>query len=195
MRPLLQDAQRQGQLVRVWRGAMEHGSFCGYIGALGHEFFLMWVLGDNLAFDGVYALRHRDITEVEAPDKHHRFIEKALKLRQIEPLLPADFALDDAAGVVTSAVKQAAVIGVHVDSDDECEICYIGHLLAVEDDGFKLQEITPDAEWMTEPSFFGWDEISTVSYHDPYAEALLQVAGAPPPIVHGDGDSGFGRAR
>ena len=67
------------------------------------------------------------------------------------------------------------MIGVHVDSEDEAEVCYIGRLLEVDDDGFGLQEISPDAEWLREVSQFTWDEVSTLSMHDPYASALLAV--------------------
>jgi hypothetical protein len=55
-----------------------------------------------------------------------------------------------------------------------------------------MQEISPDAEWLREASFFSWDEVSTVSMEDGYAQALLAVAGAPPPLEQGD--SGIGRA-
>lgn len=192
MRPLLRQALEQRQLVRVWRENMEHGSFCGYVGGVGREFFLLWVLGDNLSFDGLYALRHRDVTEIEAPDTHHKFLEKALALNDIQPDLPRDFALDDTAGVVSSATSHSPVISVHVDGEDEADICYIGRLVAVEDDGFNLQEVTPDATWLREPSFFAWEEVSTVSCADPYAKALIQVAGKPPELQHGD--SGVGRA-
>jgi len=82
---------------------------------------------------------------------------------------------------------------VHVDTEDEHEVCYIGRPLGIEDDGFTLQEITPDAEWLREPSFFGWDEISTVSFDEPYAQVLLDVSGQPPRIDFTG--SGFGSAQ
>lgn len=192
MRPLLRDALEKRQLVRVWRGDLEAGSFCGYVGAIGQEFFLMWVLGDNLAFDGVFALRLRDVTEVEAPDKHHRFLERAIQLKGLVPQLPSGFQLDDVKGVMASASAEAPVVSVYVDGEEEAEVCYIGRLLGFEDDGFSLQEVTPDAEWLREPSFFIWDEISTVCIADPYADALALVAGTPPALEHGD--PGFGRA-
>ena len=55
-----------------------------------------------------------------------------------------------------------------------------------------LQEITPDAEWLREPSFFAWDEVSTISFDEPYAQVLLDVAGQPPRIDFTG--SGFGSA-
>lgn len=192
MRPLLREAMQQRQLVRVWRGDLEVGSFCGYIGAIGQEFFLMWVLGDNLAFDGVFALRVADITEVEAPDAHARFLEEAIRLRGLKPQLPENFQLDDVKSAVESAARVSPVISLYVDGEEEAEVCYIGRLLGFEDDGFSLQEVTPDAEWLREPSFFIWDEISTVSIADPYADTLAAIAGQPPALEHGD--PGFGRA-
>jgi hypothetical protein len=191
-RAQLREAQQQQQLVRLWRSELEHGSFCGYVGGVGREFFLLWVVGDGITYDGMYVMRHRDVSELEAPDKHHVFMEKALRHKQLLPRTPRGFPLDSIREVVQAAGKVAPVIGVHVDSEEEAEVCYIGRLVGVEEDGFTLQEISPDAEWLREASFFGWDEVSTISMEDGYAQALLAVAGAPPPLEQGD--SGIGRA-
>jgi hypothetical protein len=181
-RPKLRSALQRGELARIWRGNLEDGSFCGYLAGIGKEWLLMWVVGDQITFDGLYAMRLADITEVEAPDNHHAFVEKALAIRKIHPRLPRNFPLDDIVQVVRATAEYAAVMCVHVDTEDEHEVCYIGRPLGIEDDGFTLQEITPDAEWLREPSFFGWDEISTVSFDEPYAQVLLDVAGQPPRI-------------
>jgi hypothetical protein len=192
-RAALREAQDNRQLVRIWRGELEHGSFCGYVGGVGREFFLLWVVGDGVSYDGMYVMRHRDISEFEAPDKHSVFLEKALALKGIVPNPPEAFPLDDITQVIKAASAHTPVIGVHVDSEDEAEVCYIGRLVSVEEDGFNMQEITPDAEWLREPSFFSWDEISTVSMEDAYAMSLLAVAGDPPPLEQGTG-GGFGHA-
>jgi hypothetical protein len=178
----LRGALQRRELVRVWRGDLEDGSFCGYLAGVGKAWLLLWVVGDQIAFDGLYAMRLADITEVEAPDSHHAFMEKALALRNIHPRLPRNFPLDDITQVVRATGDHAAVIGVHVDTEDEHEVCYIGRLLGIEEDGFTMQEITPDAEWLREPSFFGWDEVSTVGFDEPYAQVLSDVAGQPPRI-------------
>jgi hypothetical protein len=189
-RARLRGALERGEMIRVWRNDLEEGSFCGYLAGVGREWLLLWVVGDQISFDGLYAMRLADITEVEAPDSHHVFVEKALAIRSINPRLPRNFPLDDVTHVVRAAAEYAAVMCVHVDTEDEQEVCYIGRPLGIEDDGFTLQEITPDAEWLREPSFFGWDEISTVSFDEPYAQVLLDVAGQPPRIDFAG--SGFG---
>ncbi len=191
-RASLREAQQQGQLIRLWRGELEHGSFCGYVGGVGREFFLLWVVGDSITYDGMYVMRHRDITELEVPDKHHSFMEKALALKGLQPNPPPGFPLDGIREAVQAAGQQSPVIGVHVDSEEEAEVCYIGRLVSTEDDGFYMQEISPDAEWLREASYFAWDEVSTISLDDGYAQALLAVAGAPPPLEQGD--SGVGHA-
>src|ERR1700729_4504709 len=84
-RALLREAQQTQTLVRLWREDLEHGSFCGYVGGVGREFFLLWVVGDGITYDGMYVMRHRDISELEAPDKHHTFYGKALVMRHILP--------------------------------------------------------------------------------------------------------------
>jgi hypothetical protein len=189
-RARLRQAQQQHQLIRLWRGQLEHGSFCGYVAGVGREFFLLHVIGDGITDDGLYVMRHRDVTELELPDRHARFIDRAVVLKGIAPRQPADFPLDDVRRALVAAARHAPVIGVHVDSEDEAEICYIGRLLEVDDEGFGLQEISPDAEWQREVSQFTWDEVSTLSMHDPYASALLAVAG-PAPVLE-PGDAGVG---
>lgn len=192
-RARLHQAQQKRQLVRLWRGRLEQGSFCGYVGGVGREFFLLRVIGDNLGDEGLYALRHRDITELETPEAHHRFIEKALSIRQFVPDLPKTFPLDTVNDVVAAAARRVPVLGVHVDNEeDNTEVCYIGRLAGIEDDGFNLQEIDADAQWLREPSFFSWDEVSTVSMDDPYAHALHAVAGTAPSLDHSDDGRGHG---
>ena len=191
-RAQLREAQQTQTLVRLWREELEHGSFCGYVGGVGREFFLLWVVGDGITYDGMYVMRHRDVSELEAPDKHAPFMEKALAVKHLMPRTPRGFPLDNIREVIQAAAVQAPVIGVHVDSEDESEVCYIGRLISVEEDGFNMQEISPDAEWLREASFFSWDEVSTVSIEDGYATALLAVAGAPPALEQGD--SGVGHA-
>ena len=110
-------------------------------------------------------------------------VSNALALKHILPRPPRGFPLDNIREVIQAAGAQAPVIGVHVDSEDEAEVCYIGRLASVDDDGFYMQELSPDAEWMREVSFFGWDEVSTVSIEDSYAQSLLAVAGPAPELL------------
>ena len=191
LRAQLREAQQGQTMVRLWRTELEHGSFCGYVGGVGREFILLSVVGDSLTDDGIYVMRHRDITELEAPERHHAFMAKALELKGIAPRLPHSFPLDSIRDVVQAAGAMSPVIGVHVDTEEEEEVCYIGHLARADDDGFYLQELSPDAEWMRQASFFAWDEVSTISIGDGYAEALLAVAGQPPALE--PGDAGIGR--
>ncbi len=187
----LREAQRHGKPVRLWRDALEHGSFCGYVASIGREFFLLSVIGDGIGFDGLYAMRHRDITALETPEQYHRFIERSLAVRHIVPPKPESFPLDHVQEVLVAAAAYSAAIGVHVNSEDDTEVCYIGRPLNLEDDGFNLQEISPDAEWLREPSWFAWDEISTISFADPYCRALLEIAGPAPNLPSLGSDFGL----
>ena len=185
----LREAMRARTLVRLWREGLEAGSFTGYVAALGQERFLLWAIGDYIGFDGLFVLRYRDVSRLEVPDHHADFLEKAIKLRKIEPDLPADFPLDDLQKCLLAAAERARVLSFYVDTEAETEICYIGRLLEFEAEGFTVQEISPHAEWLREPSFFGWDEISCISMSEPYAMALADVAGDPPPLEQINADS------
>lgn len=190
LRAQLREAQDQQTMVRLWRDGLEHGSFCGYIGGVGREFILLWVVGDCLTDDGIYVMRHRDITELESPERHHAFMAKALALKGIAPRLPQGFPLDSVRDAVAAAGAMSTLIGVHVDTEEEEEVCYLGHLTSMDDDGFYLQELSPDAEWMRQPSFFAWDEVSTLSMDDGYAQSLLAVAGPAPALEPDSADIG-----
>ncbi|HET7268398.1 MAG TPA: hypothetical protein VFJ15_09835 [Oleiagrimonas sp.] len=191
-RALLRQAQQRRELVRLWRDGLEHGSYCGYVAGVGHEFFLLRVIGDGITDEGLFAMRHRDVTELEAPEAHHRFIEKALAVKHIVPDLPTDFPLDAVNDMVHAAAHMAPVLGVQVDSEEDSEICYIGRLVESDNDGFLLQEIDPDAQWLREPSFFAWGELSTLSMDDPYAQTLLAVAGTAPALREAGNDCSRG---
>jgi len=190
MRARLLQAREQRMLVRIWRGELEYGSFCGYVAGVGREFFLLRVIGDGLTDDGLYAMRHRDITELEAPEAHGAFVEKALAIKHIVPYLPTAFPLDAVNDVVVAASRRTPVMGVHVDNEEESEFCYIGRLVGRSVEGFQLQEINPDGHWLDEPSPFAWDEVSTLSMDDPYARSLLVVAGHAPPLKQQDDTCG-----
>ncbi len=193
MRPTLRQACERKQLVRLWRGELEDGSYCGYVCAMGREYLAFWVLADNLSFDGIHLLRLADVTDVECPDRHHRFLEKAVTLNGLVPDAPPDLQLDDGHGVITSAASHSPVLNVRVDNDnpDEADVCYVGRLVSCDDDGFTMQEISPEADWLREVSFFGWSELASVCIADPYADTLIQVAGKPPALD----DNGRGRLR
>ncbi len=185
VRAQLRAARASGELVRVWRNSLEQGSFAGFVLDVGNEYVLLWVVGDFLGFDGVFALRHRDINEIEMPDKNAVFIQKAMALKGVERTevdIPAG-ALDSATELMQWMATQSDVLAVHVDSEELHEVCYVGRFIGFDSDGFQLQEITPDAEWMHELSMFGLEEISAVSFDGPYNQALRQIAGTPPDDV------------
>ena len=81
VRAKLREAHETGAMVRLWRAEHEVASFTGFVVGMGKEFFLLWALGDYIGFDGIYALRHRDVTEIEVPDKNALFLVKAMALK------------------------------------------------------------------------------------------------------------------
>jgi len=112
VRAKLREAHESGALVRLWRAEHEAASFTGFVVGIGKEFFLLWALGDYIGFDGIYALRHRDVTEIEVPDKNAGFLLKAMALKDIKPAWPADFKLDDVDGAVRSGPYHQALAQV-----------------------------------------------------------------------------------
>lgn len=180
----LREASRDRTLIRLWRDNLEPGSFTGYVAALGRDRFLLWTLGDHIGFDGYFVLRYRDVTRLQTPDQDAQFLERAIALRGLNPEWPTTFPLDDMSEAIQAAQLMAPVITVYLDTEAETETVYVGRLLAFEQDGFSMQEISTNAEWLQEPSAFGFDEVSALSMHEPYALALAEVAGPPPQLDH-----------
>lgn len=178
----IREAARTSTLVRVWRERLEPGSFTGYVAAVGKNRFLLWTLGDYVGFDGYFVLRYQDITRLDAPDQHAHFLERAIALRKIKMILPKEFPIDDLRMSLRAISEMAPVISIYVDTEAENEVCYIGKLLSLDNDGFTLQEISPHAEWLREASSFGWEELSALSACEPYAMTLCEVAGVQPPL-------------
>ncbi len=190
IRPRLREAMESKQLVRVWRDKLEPGSFSGFVCAVGPEYFVLWVVGEYIGFDGLYALRHRDVSDLETPDSNLNFITKALAWRGIVPELPNDIPLDNIEQLFAHITSHNKILSLHLDSEGMPEVCYVGRFVDFEHDGFRLQEINPDAEWMTELSTFGFEEVSAIAWQTPYNQALEHIADAPPDLR----PSGFGHS-
>lgn len=185
-RAQLREAMTQKSVVRVWRDDLETGNYCGFVGGVGAEFFLLWVIADDLSFGGLQVLRHVDVTRVEAPDEHHHFYKKALAAQNLLVWFPENFNLDNAKDMVASANKLATVISVEVDEDTEDMegLCFfVGEVVDIPTpselpEGFAMREIDPDGEWAPISSYFGWDEILGLTICDNYARTLYAVAQA-----------------
>jgi hypothetical protein len=180
-RTQLREAQQQRQPVRVWRDPIEPGSYIGYVLGVGAEFFLLWVVDDDMRSNGWVALRHQDISHLEAPYVLGDFLEKALAIQGLEPPVAMDFELDDLAGVLRSAQRLAPLVTLLVSEDDQDEseypvVLYVGQLMASEGDLILMQEINANGYWIGESSAFGTDEILGVAVQDHYAQMLFKVA-------------------
>ncbi len=57
---------------------------------------------------------------------------------------------------------------------------FIGSVLSVTSGRVRLREITPEAEWHSEPTSWRSSEITRVSFGNRYEEALVAIGGPPP---------------
>lgn len=185
-RTQLRDAQQQRQLVRVWRNQIEPSGYVGHVLGVGAEFFLLWLVDDDLRPGGLVALRHQDISNLETPYLYADLTEKALALQGEAPPASVEVDLDTLEGLLQSCSRLAPILTLMVPSEndppeeDEDEFPYpvalfIGQVQSLRDH-IELLEINPSGWWETQVSGFGWDEVLGVIIQDHYGKQLYQVA-------------------
>jgi len=174
---ILERAAEEHTLVRLWRDDIEASGVTGYVVAVGPEFFLLSLVGEEIVFNGFEALRLQDVTEVESPHEYHAFIEKALELkREQEPAYPV-IDLGSVGALVESAGRAFPIVSISREYADP-DVCHVGMPVQVQAGSVSLMEIGPDAVWYEDVEFYSLGEITRVDFGGGYEEALILVGGS-----------------
>ena len=172
----IHDAARDGRLVRVSR-RKGWDRLDGRIVCSSPKWVLMAIEVDA-GFDGHALIRTADVRRVEA-DPSAGFIQKALAAEGQWPLPGLDgIDLATTQAVLRSVARVAPIVAVHYEQDHRDE-CLIGVPHDFERRKFKLQNITPQAEW-DEDSVFHYRCVSRIELGGAYERRLAAVAGAAP---------------
>lgn len=172
----LQQAAKDGSLVRLYRDDIESAGVVGYVLGVGPEFFLLALVGEDIRYNGFEALRIRDVTEVEVPHPHRAFLEKALELKgEPKPAAP-DIDLSDTTALIESAGKVFPIITISREFADP-DVCQVGMPVQVQAGSVSLMEIGPDAVWYDDVEWYPLNEITRLDFGGGYEEALRLVGG------------------
>lgn len=176
----LETALHKRVLVRLAR-RFEDSLICGYVLAMGPEFFLFLLVSDRIRFDGFECFRLKDILSVQV-DPYAVFIEAALKRRgQRKPRKPR-ISLDSIEDLLRTAGSVFPLLAIHMEKKSP-DVCYIGHVCKVAETRLSLQCITPMAEWEATPSHFPLARITRVNFAGDYENALYLVGGDAPGVT------------
>ena len=164
------------EIVRIYREKIEDGWAKGYVVSAGRDVFVLQLIDDTIRFDGYLCARYSDVTRLDIPAPHSKFIEKALKARGLDRPVTPQLDVSSLPALLRSAGEISQLVTIHVEYEDE-SVCYIGKVVSVENSEIILHEISPDGEWDETPESYSLSIISGVGFGGSYEEALLLVAG------------------
>ncbi len=171
----LERAMRQRLLVQFKR-PFERGSVLGHVRAIGPALFMIARIGEDLRPDGFQTFRLRDVRRLQVPHKYAAFVETSLRLRgERQPRTPR-VRLDSLAGLLRSASRLFPLVTIHREGVDP-DVCWIGHVLEVDDRRVRLREIDPGAKWHKGEREYRISQITRADFGGGYEEALALVAG------------------
>jgi hypothetical protein len=174
----LANACREGTLIRFTR-RFEDGSVNGYILDVGPQIFLLAVVDDYIRFNGFECFRYCDVRGLEAPHRHARFAEAALKKRGEKMPRKPTISVKSMEALLLSSSRAFPLVTIHREQV-EPGVCWVGRVIAIEKGRVWLQEISADATWYEMPSQYKIGEITRVDFGGQYEEALYLVGGPPP---------------
>ncbi|MDK8173504.1 hypothetical protein QP735_13310 [Curtobacterium citreum] len=178
IRRRLDEAVGADHVVRVVRRTERGSRYSGFVLRVGAKWVLMAPLADGGAFDGLIAIRLREVHSVR---RDTTFAARAARLRPEWPpssLVPAGIDLDTTAGVLRTIAAEGELIGIQ--TDQRLYALWIGLLHEVTRRWVYLHEVRPDASWRDVPLGYRLGRIDTVEAGGQYLRGLRTVAGRGP---------------
>lgn len=169
-------ASSDGRLVRVLR-RKGWDRVDGSVVRASAKWVLMALEVDG-GFAGHALIRRSDVRRVEA-DTSAGFLQKALAAEGYWPLPGLDgIDLTSTKSVLRSVARVAPMVAIHYEQNHVDE-CLIGVPHDFERRKFKLQNVTPTAEWESD-SVFHYRCVSRIEVGGAYQRRLAAVAGIAP---------------
>lgn len=164
-------------LVRVSRSPRNSDRIDGFVLAVGPKWVLIAQTGDGGFFDGVIAVRLKDVVKIyDDTSFEARF---ARTQPEWPPRPPADIDLANTSGLIKSLSEASPLIGI----EQERRVSgakWIGVAEDITDGWLWLREVAPDATWHDEAQGYKLKRITTVSIAGRYLTALAAIAGSSP---------------
>lgn len=168
-------AKADGRLVRIARDAFDEEGHTGYIVATGRSWFVIEMVTHSARFDGMACMRYSDVTSIE-PEQHTAYLERALEARGAVRATQAPVDLSSLPAIIESSAKSFPVITLHVPSDEIRYECFIGKMIAMNEETVDFCHITRDGQWEEFLREIPFTEIVRVDFGGDYEEALFLAA-------------------
>lgn len=159
-------------LVRIKRRPHTADRIDGYVVAVGKKWALIQATSDGGYFDGLVAIRHRDVRKVKNDDSFQgRFAQTQ---PEWPPRAPTEIDLDGTKGLLKSMARLAPIIGIEQERRVP-GVQWIGVPVGYDRGRVVLHEVRPDAAWRKQPCGFKFRRITRVEIEDHYKKALAAV--------------------
>ncbi|WP_110240177.1 hypothetical protein [Nocardioides gilvus] len=177
----LERAMREQTLVNISRSPRNADRVDGFVVAMGSKWVLIAQTRDGGYFDGLTAVRLRDVVKV-ADDS--TFAERFARSQpQWPPSAPEDLDLGKTRRLIETLSKASELIGIEQERRHKSAMQWIGAVDEIESGWLWLREVRSDATWHDEALGYKLSRITKVVVLNDYQLGLTAIAGQVP-----DGD-------
>ena len=164
--------------MRIDRSPRNADRVDGIVVAVGAKWALIADTGDGGYFDGLVAVRVKDVVKVK---KDTSFARRFVRTQPgWPPTAPADLDLDSTAGLLRGMSAISPLLGVEQERRFHSRMMWVGVIDRVTKRWLGLHDVRPDATWHKRPQQFNLRRITKVLVSDRYLTALAAVAGTEP---------------
>jgi hypothetical protein len=173
----LSDAVESQSLVRIYRSPRNADTVGGFPLTTGSKWVLVAQTGDGGFFDGLVAIRLKDVVKVQ-PDTS---FESRFAQTQPEwpPTAPAAIDLASTGDLLKDLSQSWPLVGIEQEDQRNSAMIAIGVVGEIDDGWLWLREARPDATWRKRPRGYRLKDITKVVVADRYLTALSAIAGPP----------------
>ena len=170
---MLEEARKDGWLVRIKRENMDSGSFCGFVGGLSSDYVAISEIDSNCRFDGASVFETDEVTFLEWDTADLRNRARVLEESPTSPLPLAALELSSWESVIRSVAASYPVLTFHRDRTDSSS-CYLGANIEIEEEIVRADRISYDGE-IDGRFALRLGDLTQVEFGDGYAAALWQM--------------------
>lgn len=177
LRGIFDSLQRAGQsraLVRIERNRLERGWMDGRVAAVSPHLLALHLVNDSIVYNGFVVVRLKDITALQVPAPHARFLERALRIRKQRAPRSTWLDVSSVTSVVQTASRKFPLVTIHQETIDP-HSCLIGIPSDVDARTMRMKLVDPNAK-LGEDDAIALRNVTRVDFGGSYEDALWLVA-------------------
>jgi len=170
---MLEEARKNGWLVRIKRENLGSDSFYGFVGGLSSDYVVISVIDSNCRFDGASVFETDEVTFLEWDTAYLKNRARVLEESPTSPLPLADLELSSWESIIRSVAAIYPVLTFHRDRTDSSS-CYLGANIEIEEEIVRADLVSYDGE-LDGRFALRLSDLTQVEFGDGYAGALWQM--------------------